>query len=180
MGFFTSSKDKKKKINIEEAEKFLANIKQQNKLQSISTNISLKKDERAYFEEDVTLSETRMVSKRTGVGVGFRVFKGVFVGTTKGESRSMPELRNIDVGKLTLTNKRLIFDGSTENRVNDLDKILSVETYIDAIEVSLENKVKSAYFFVKNPFIWSTVFKIIRGVPNPENLKGVNIDIKFQ
>lgn len=181
MGLFTSSKQKKKEEMTKVANTFVADIKQKGGLQPIETSILLKKDEKGYLEEsEITLKETRMMSKRSGGGVGVRLFKGVYVGGYKGESRSHPELRGIDMGKLVLTNKRLIFDGKTENRIIELNKVLSIEPYLDAIEISTEDRAKSFFFFVKNPYVWITVFQILRNASDPENLKDINLSTEFK
>lgn len=181
MGLFSLSKNKKKEEKIKLANDFIEEIKKKSGLQPITTTIMLKRDEKAFLlEENVIFRETRSVSKRSGAGLGFRLFKGVYVGGYKGEARSHPELRDIDNGSLILTNKRLVFDGSIENKVINLDKILSIQVYLDSIEISIEDKSKSSFFVVKNPYIWGAVFNIIRGVPDPENLKDVNLNIKFE
>ena len=48
--------------------------------------------------------------------------KGIFLGGSTGVSRKFDELREIDSGKLALTNKRVIFDGNFNARTIDLEK----------------------------------------------------------
>ncbi len=147
----------------------------------MQTSIILKKDEKAFFlEEKVPLKEVRMVSKRSGGGMGVRLFKGVYVGGFQGESRSLPELRDIDSGVLILTNKRLVFDGMIENKSLDLDKMLSIEIYTDGLEISFEGKTKSSFFMVKNPYLWKLVLGVVKGVPDPEKIKKGGLNIKFE
>ena len=158
MGFLDFLSPKKKREEqkqklIEETNAFLAKIKEQKGLTPITTSILLKREEDAYLQTDTILQETRAVRKYSGGGrgVGFRIAKGVYIGAggRSGISESHEEWRNIDEGKLILTNKRLIFDGAKGNRVIPLEKIISVNPWLDAIEVSAENRKKSMLFPVE-------------------------------
>lgn len=79
---------------------------------------------------------------------------------------------------MTLTNKRLIFDGAKENRAVPLEKIIPVNPWLDAIEVSAENRKKSMLFPVENPYIWATAIPILIKADNPQKID--NVDITFQ
>jgi len=175
-------REEQKQKLIEETNAFLAKIKEQKGLTPITTSILLKKEEDAYFQIDTILQETRAVRKYSGSGrgVGFRVAKGVYVGAggRSGTSESHEEWRNIDEGKLTLTNKRVIFDGVKENRVVPLEKIVSVNPWLDAIEISAENRKKSMLFPVENPYIWATAIQILVKADDPRKID--NVDITFQ
>jgi len=76
----------------------------------------------------------------------------VYVGG--GVSESEQRLKQIDSGTLTLTTKRLVFDGGRENRAIQLSDVLSVKPRTDAIEVSTAHRAKSLVFIVLNPVIW--------------------------
>jgi len=187
MGFldFLSPKKKReeqKRKLIEETNNFLTRIKEQKGLTPITTSILLKKGEDAYFQCDSILQETRAVRKykSSGGGVGFRVAKGVYIGSgsRSGTSESHEEWRSIDKGKLTLTNQRFIFDGAKENRVIPLKKIVSVNPWLDAIEVSSESRKKSMLFPVENPYIWATAIQILIKADDPQKIDSV--DITFQ
>ena len=160
MGFFTS----KKKVGealIADARSFVEMVSRRGGFETVPTNVALKEGEKAFLVEQAILKETRTVTKRSSTGMGFRIMKGVYVGGSSGESRSQAELRSIDTGILVFTNIRIIFDGKIENRVLPVAKILSIDPSLDAIEISIENKQKSSFFTVKNPFIWMGVFTIL-------------------
>lgn len=113
--------------------------------------IILKKAEEAYMVfNNVEFREPRAVrvSHGGGGGVSFRVAKGVTLhtGTGRGQSESHEEIRNIDNGQLVLTNKRLIFTGNTKTVNLQLNKIVSITEYEDAIAIRVENKQKTQYF----------------------------------
>jgi hypothetical protein len=66
----------------------------------------------------------------------------------------------IDSGILTITNKRLIFDGTKETRVISLEKLLSTEVAIDSVEISVENRQKGMALLAENPIILSSVIRL--------------------
>ncbi len=113
--------------------------------------VILKKNERALlFLSDVALWEPRAVRQTRGAygGPTFRVAKGVSfkVGSFQSRSESHEELRTIDQGILTLTNKRLVFTGTKRTTNIDLRKVISIEPYKDGIASQRENKQKTEYF----------------------------------
>jgi len=132
-----------------EAEAFIEQVRTEG-LKPIETGLLLGPDEHGVLEEPSVLYETR--AYRVYGGAGTRVGR-VLVGG--GASESHQRLREIDTGRLTLTTKRLVFDGGRENRTIKLSDLLSVERWSDAIEVSTQRRSKSAVFSVRNPAIWA-------------------------
>ncbi|MCZ3365147.1 MULTISPECIES: zinc-ribbon domain-containing protein [Methanobacterium] len=113
--------------------------------------VILKKNERAFlFWSDIALWEPRVVRQTRGSygGQTFRAAKGISfkVGNFSSHSESHEELRTVDQGMLTLTNKRLVFTGSKRTNNIDLRKIISIEPYRDGIASRRENKQKTEYF----------------------------------
>jgi hypothetical protein len=119
--------------------------------QPIAVKLLLQKDEYGVLEEESTLFETR--AYRVYGGAGTRIGR-VYVGG--GASESNQRLKQIDNGTLTLTTKRLVFDGARENRALKLGDLLSVNPWSDAIEVSTQRRAKSQVFTVANPLIWAS------------------------
>lgn len=180
---FKSSKKKNLEIkasNIEEAELYLKNVREIKALPTIHSSIFLSSGEQVFLEEESKLMETRSVRQTKGVGGGVRLFKGVSIGQWASQSESHKEWRTIDTGKITLTNKRIIFDGPKENRVIQLSKIIGVDTLLDSIEISQEARQNSSIFILKNPYIWTVVLRIIKSVPDPLNLGDIDLNIKFE
>lgn len=137
-------------------------------------SIFLQPEERGLLEEPSTFYEAR-ATRVYGVGAT-RIGKFTVGG---GASRSHQTLRQVDQGRLALTDQRLIFDGSLENRVLKLSDIVSVEILSDAIEVSSSRRQKSQVFSVANPVLW---FVIIRGlaqgkVPTQVHYEGTDLHI---
>jgi hypothetical protein len=122
----------------------------------ISTRLILKNDEHAILEEGSTLFESR--AYRVYGGGGTRIGR-VYVGG--GVSESHQRVKEIDRGTLTLTTKRLIFDGTHENRNVQLSQVLSVSPWSDAIEISTARRAKSQIYTVANPLIWAAGVKAL-------------------
>lgn len=173
-----------KEIRIEklltQANSFISVIKQNKSLPKISSSIILKAGEVAVLEEHSRLFETRSVRKSVGGGAGFKLMKGLTIGGYSGQSETHQEWRELDQGKLTLTNQRLIFDGRKENRNVPLTKILSVSPNLDGFRLSLESRTKDSLFTVSNQFIWSALIRLLPQLKDPFNLEGVNLNIEFE
>lgn len=174
--YLSSKKAKKRREErqrrvADELNEFGNQVKSQNGLKPITSDVLLKQEEDAYLETQTSLLETRAIRHYQSGMAGFRIAKGVYVGGSKGRAESTPEWRILDKGKLTLTNKRLIFDGSKENRVMSLEKIISMKPWNDSIEISLENRQKSVLFPVPNPYLWAITMQILAGTPDPKKLK---------
>lgn len=153
-----SSQLEKTYSNVTELQQFIDAVKANGKIPTIKTSLILKNDEEAYLEDFVKLYEIRSASKSDRLYVGGRVMKGLFAGGSTGVSRRFDELREIDSGKIVLTNKRIIFDGKFNNRIMELDKIISIELYDDGFEISTEDKRQSQlYGGIKNPFLWKNL-----------------------
>jgi hypothetical protein len=136
----------------------------------ISTRLILKGDEHAILEEEATLFESR--AYRLYGGGGTRIGRFSVGG---GVSESQQRVKQIDQGILTLTTKRLIFDGSTENRNVQLSQVMSVSPGVDAIEISTERRAKSQIYSVANPLLWATVIKTFAGM----RARGASLDLRF-
>lgn len=183
MLFFANKKQKQQQL-ITDAENYISEVKNKKALPTIKSSIFLEKDESTFLEELTELKETRAVRKYSGGmrGVGLRVAKGVYVGAggRSGTSESHQEWRTIDRGNLVITNKRLVFRGSKENRIIPLKKIISVDVALNSIEVAVEARNKTIIFPVKNGYIWGAVMNIVKSVDDPLNLGNINLDIQFK
>jgi hypothetical protein len=137
-----------------EANEWIASIKQHDLL-PVESSIILKADEAAYYEAPSALYETRAV--RYSAGGGFRVAKGLYLGGAR--SLSAQEWTQIDVGTLTVTNQRLVFNGAKADRVVPLKKIVSANAASPSqVEVTTESRQKSMVFDASNPIILAAIF----------------------
>ncbi len=100
--------------------------------------------------ENISFMESKAVRATNGLygGPSFRIARGINykIGAVSTRSESHEEIKVIDEGTLTLTNKRLIFMGSKRNVNINLNKILAINDYKDGISINRENKQKMEYF----------------------------------
>jgi hypothetical protein len=137
----------------------------------------LKSDENAFYSASSALHETRAVRHYEAGHAGFRVAKGVYIGGTKGRSTSTQEWNKIDTGVLTVTNRRLVFDGVSEDRTVLLDKIVSVESDASSIQVSVDDRQKSMIFEASNPLILAAIIRICCQTVNPLDLSKTTLNL---
>jgi|TARA_B110000879_G_scaffold154401_1_gene199657 hypothetical protein len=112
------------------------------------TSIILKKDEKLIFDiPGITLCEERTVkTKGSHQGFSIRVMKGVSYRFGDFEAAPQKEVVELDVGNLTLTNKRLMFSGSTNSVDYPISKINRIEAMETGISISRAGKVRVEYF----------------------------------
>jgi hypothetical protein len=135
--------------------------KQANKLPTVSTQVFLKAGESAFYDCPSSLYETRAVRQYQAGHVGFRVAKGVWVGGTQGQSVSNQEWSKIDDGTFTITNMRVIFDGTKGSRNIVLGKIISVQSFLDGLELAVENRQKNLMLTAPNPYIAAGIIRYL-------------------
>jgi len=162
------------------ADAYIAEVKQNKKMPTITTNVFLGDGEYAFLESGSRLFEPRSVRNYAGTGASFRVMKGVRIGGYSGRSESHSEWRRLDQGKVVLTSKKLVFNGGKENRTVQLKDIVSINVMRDAIELASEKRQKSSIFAVDNPYIWGAAINILKRVKDPMHLEEVNLDVTFE
>jgi hypothetical protein len=145
----------------------------------VATNIILKPGETAFYSSPSAFYETRAVRQYQAGHSGFRVAKGVYIGGTSGRSLSTQQWAKLDIGTLTITNKRLVFDGGSQDRTIPLNKVVSVHTSPTQIIVSAEGRQKTMAFQVANSLIASSIVKLCGQVNDLLNLSGDKINITF-
>ncbi len=161
-----------------EARDYLEKAKQEGRLPVTQSSALLDPGENAYLTENTVLSETRAVRQTTGRFASTRIFGSMRYGAVASRSESHQEWRVIDSGKLILTNKSFIFLGNKEKRNLPLKKILAVETYANAIEVSSDTRSKSLRLPVRNPYIWTSAIQILRSTDGNGSMSNASIRIE--
>ena len=127
-----------------------------------------------------TLYETRAVRSYQAGHSGVRVAKGVYIGGTSGRSISTEQWAALDTRRLTITNQRLVFVGGKEDRTIPLKKIVSVNSSLTEILISVEGRQKTIALAVPNPLIARLIIGICSQVNDPSNLSGDKININFR
>jgi len=155
-----------------DAKMFFARLEHRTKLPTVVVDIVLKDGEFGIFQEPSILYESR--SYRVFGGGGTRV-AGIYIGG--GASEAQQRLREIDSGKIVLTNQRLVFDGQLENRVLNLKDVVSATPWTDAIEVGSSRKQKSQIYTVENPLIWAPMIKMLASGKLPVSTRDAGSDV---
>ena len=106
---------------------------------TIQVDIALQKGEEAYFATVVRWAELRTKTVRvtySGTTASIRIMKGVRwrVGTITPHRTTEEQLTVVDSGHLYITNKRVIFRGSTKNAALPLKSLLGIRVYSDGIQ----------------------------------------------
>lgn len=116
--------------------------------QQINSSIILKKNEVLVFEiPGIQLCEERTVkTKGSHQGFSIRIMKGVSYRFGGFEAASQKEVVELDVGTLTLTNKRLMFSGSRKSVDYSISKINRIEALENGVSISRARKVRVEYF----------------------------------
>ena len=109
--------------------------------------VLLKAGERLFFSlPGIVLREPRAVSRGVYGGPAIHIAKGLTIRTGAFQAQSHEELKDIDRGTLALTNKRLVFAGSTRSVETVLAKLISVDAYSDAVAIRREGKEKTEFY----------------------------------
>lgn len=109
--------------------------------------VILKKGEELIFSmPNISLLEARAVRKGGYGGPNIRVAKGLSFRVGAFQIQSHEELKVLDQGIITLTNKRIVYSGAKKTVNIPLNKIISIEPYSDAISIMREGKEKTQHF----------------------------------
>jgi hypothetical protein len=164
------------KNNQAQLDLFNLNLKANNGLTERTTSFLLDNDETCFHREPSNLYETKSVRHHQSSRVGVRVVKGLWIGKSQGTSFSADEWTLISSGNLAITNKRLIFDGTSQNRTVKINKIIGVNPSIGQVEVVVDGRPKSMVFDVSNGMILQNIIRICKSAPDPSNF-GDNVKI---
>jgi len=162
-----------------QARGWAATVQQNHALPTVATNIILKPGETAFYSSPSALYETCAVRQYQAAHSGFRVAKGVYIGGTSGRSVSTQQWAKLDTGSLVITNKRLVFDGGSQDRTIPLNKVVTVHNSLTQIELAVEGRQKAMVFEAANPLIASLIIRLCAQVSDPLNLSGDKINITF-
>lgn len=135
----------------EEAQRYFELVKARNAFRTVTSRIALKDGEFAFYEAGSAFHERRAVRHR-------------------GSSVSSQEWQKLDSGALTITNKRIIFKGSSAIKDIKLDKMMSLKPWFEGVEVFVEKKQKGMMFTASNPILVSMLIQYFADGGSPGNL----------
>jgi hypothetical protein len=170
-------REKRALFLMKQAQEFTDTVAKNRALPIVPTDIMLKPDEKAVYSNSSVLYETRAVREYQAAHAGVRVAKGVYIGGTSGRSLSTQQWAKLDTGCLTITNKRVVFVGTKEQRAFPLDKVISVDPNLTAIVISVEGRQKAMAFEVPNSAIAALIIRWAPNVTDPSKISADKIDI---
>lgn len=111
---------------------------------TIDPGINLQRGEECYFMRDVEWHELRTITKGisySGPMYSIKIFKGFYwrMGDLGVQRVTDDVFMHIDSGKLYLTNKRLIFQGTRKNTTINLSKILDFTPYKNGVDIQKDS-----------------------------------------
>ncbi len=117
----------------------------------MDSNILLDNDEFIKFQSyhSVYLNESKSIRVSTSRHSGRSVRHAgasYGIGDSISVSESFDEIKTVDIGQITITNKRFIFSGEKKSVDIDIKKITSITPFSDAIKLQRKNKQKVEYF----------------------------------
>lgn len=123
---------------------------------AIESPLELKRGEHAYLSVPATLSRNQTRTHYVGGSQGFSFPIGhtgirYRVGSFHGQPVSQQVLTKIDQGSLVITSHRIAFVGRLKSVVIQLDKVVHVEIYSDALAVFHEKHENPEFFLVQAP-----------------------------
>ncbi|MBW6514277.1 MAG: hypothetical protein K0B87_05920 [Candidatus Syntrophosphaera sp.] len=152
------------------------------KLPEAESPINLKQGETAHIMDDsAVMMEERSVSVSNRAGGAVRVARGLYLGGSQSVSRRHDEMKEIDRGQLTFTNKRIVFIGATKTKQFELNKIIRLEEYTDGFSIAYEGKEKKTIFRTSsNPSQWNLYFQLQNKLNRGEELPQYETNISFE
>lgn len=126
-------------------------------LQKEDIPLILKKGEEAYqVVGGVTLFEEKVSRKSTrgeGVGLSIRLIKGVSLHPSLFQSHPVieKEMTKVDMGKLVITNKRIVFMGTAKDLTADYKKILEVTPFAEGFQIEREGRKTQELLKMSDP-----------------------------
>ena len=162
---FKSMSDRRKDAAAnDEFQKWQSEVAAAGYLPELRLPIKLQKGETGYFQAaPVTLCEPRAIRTGGYGGGSVRIAKGISIHTGRFSSESHDEWRAITTGSLYVTDKRIIFDGDTKNRVINLEDVMSIVPGYREVCVNSSKLQKPIGFQDVNGQIFAAVIDTLSG-----------------
>lgn len=145
-------------------------------IESAIQRLSMQEGEKIIYHNFTLYSEPRAVREYVRGFTGFRIAKGVYIGGSRGRAESHEELRVLDYGTLTITNKRLIFMGKFKSNTFKTDQIAFVNVHTDGIQVGKEGRQRGMYFSAESGLL---PYFAIKNIGTYKKLESIYAYLKF-
>lgn len=136
-------------------------------LAPVDVPILLRPDEQCCFSEPAIWEQLKVTNTRDGYSsfsTTFPIMKGASyrIGSLKPRYRNLDGIKEMAVGSLYITNKRLFFDGGSLSATITFNGIVNVECYSNGIEVGKINDRND--FFQMTPLSSEYAYMIIQEI----------------
>lgn len=126
--------------------------------------INLQKDEKCYFIGGVTWNELRTKTQAynySGISTRIKLTKGIYYNLGQRVITPVKEdvLTRIDTGLILLTNKRIVFNGTKNNKTIPIPSIITFQSYTNGIE--LEKATGKSPYITFESYMGSDLFSIL-------------------
>jgi hypothetical protein len=123
---------------------------EQLQLSEIASPSLLKKGESAFYAGKSTWSQMKTVKTRAGshgFSASFRIVKGLRyrADTVRPVYTSHDELVDLSTGQITITNRRILFEGAPKSTAIPYARILDIEAYNDGVQI-MKSSGKNDFF----------------------------------
>jgi hypothetical protein len=139
--------------------------------------LSLQAKEICHYIAEIDWLEQRTVTKKVnyaGVSTRFRLAKGVYLraGSIKPLRVTEDVWKEIDSGRVFVTNKRIIFVGALGNKTIQLGKILDFSVYSNGIEIEKDAGRSPFFQFNNNTDVFGLILANLLGISKdlPNNM----------
>lgn len=112
--------------------------------------VMLEKDETAYWCEPSALTETRTERSFAGFTTDWQALEAFSLGTVHAKEKTKDVWKQIDAGHLVVTDRRILFVGSAEQRTIPFDRVVSIQGSPEAIVVGASGLAKKMFFSSRN------------------------------
>lgn len=135
----------------------------------VEANIILQKNECCYIQCKAKLYENRTVTKRVSYGgptFRMKIVKGIYYRAGNlGVARQTEDIKTlIDEGILYITSKRILFNGSRQNKTYKYNQIIDLVPYNDGVEI-VKDSGKSPTFYTfdaDGEVVTGTIARVIK------------------
>jgi hypothetical protein len=146
------------------AETYLAQLADADGLPRVPAHLALQADERVFYCAASSLFEPRSWQLPFGPGThGFHLSRGIWIGGSRSESITRSRWEKLDAGSLTVTNQRVVFEGTSESVTIPIKRVERVTAMRDAVDLAISGRKKDLVFEAANPLLLAAVIHLTQG-----------------
>jgi hypothetical protein len=158
---------------------YIQTVQREQRLPSVASGLMLMKGETAFYSEPAAYQLPRPVRRHATIGIGGRLCGGIFAGGAVGKSESELEWKQVDTGRLVVTNKNIIFLGRNQVVITPVNSVLSASIIPGGIEIlqTSQRASKNAIYSARQPGKLSFIIQVCNLAKNPQRLENIDLEI---